>query len=117
MGTSDGKKKEYRKYGKLHFSIEGKEHVLSIYQSLLNHPEYHDYRFLPFYDFTTGENSYGGGRYIDLHISKGKTRIIAFNKVYNPYCACSTGYSCPLPPRENTLDISIEAGAMAPEEH
>ncbi|MDQ3048969.1 MAG: DUF1684 domain-containing protein, partial [Bacteroidota bacterium] len=54
--------------------------------------------------------SYGGGRYMDLRIPKGKTITLDFNQAYNPYCAYSTGYSCPIPPKENFLDLKVEAG-------
>ena len=56
--------------------------------------------------------TYGGGRYIDLTITDIKNNLIEldFNKCYNPYCAYSDGYSCPIPPDENNLKIKIEAG-------
>lgn len=54
--------------------------------------------------------TYGGGRYIDLNIPAGKTIIIDFNKAYSPSCAYNYNYSCPIPPKENDLDIAITAG-------
>ena len=70
--------------------------------------------FIPFRDATCQSESYGGGRYIDTETPKGKTLRIDFNKAYNPYCAYSIRYSCPIPPEENTLKIAIPAGEKVP---
>ncbi len=114
MPTSGPKTPEYRKYGLLQFEIAGKAYELTIFQNLssMRSPIYRDYLFLPFTDLTNGENTYGGGRYIDIRIPKGDTMIIDFNQAYNPYCAYTTGYSCPIPPEENYLDLAVEAGIM-----
>ena len=72
-----------------------------------------DYLFLPFIDDTNGEESYGGGRYIDLRIPEGDTIVIDFNKSYNPYCAYNDKYSCPIVPRINYLALEVRAGVMA----
>ena len=79
--------------------------------------EYKDYLFLPFLDDTNGEGSYGGGRYIDLRIPDSDTMIIDFNTAYNPYCAYNDRYSCPIVPRQNYLDVAIEAGVKAFKKH
>ena len=71
---------------------------------------YEDYLFLPYTDLTSGDGSYGGGKYLDLKTPEGNTIIIDFNKAYNPYCAYSHRYSCPVPPEENDLLVRIEAG-------
>lgn len=112
--TSSTVKKKYVKYGDLTFELNGKQTHLAIYQSLKlrKMPQYRDYLFLPFKDPTNGKESYGGGRYLDLKIGdlKTGTAIIDFNKAYNPYCAFADGYSCPIPPKENHLEIPIKAG-------
>lgn len=99
-------------YGIAHFSLNGAEHRLEVYQSrdLIDREEYRDYLFLPFLDGTNGEGTYGGGRYIDLRIPKGDTLVIDFNKAYNPYCVYDKKYSCPLVPRQNYLRTKVEAG-------
>ena len=66
--------------------------------------------FLPFSDLTSGNETYGGGRYIDLEIPKGKTITIDFNQAYNPYCAYNPKYSCPIVPAENELLTNVNAG-------
>jgi uncharacterized protein (DUF1684 family) len=75
-------------------------------------PKYKNYLFVPFKDMTNGKETYGGGRYLDLETTdiQNDSVILDFNKAYNPYCAYSNGYSCPIPPKENHLAVSIEAG-------
>jgi len=74
---------------------------------------YEDYLFLPFTDATNGNETYGGGRYIDLSIPNGDQIVIDFNKAYNPYCTYNKKYSCPIVPSQNALDIEIFAGVKA----
>ncbi len=114
MPTSDGTSKEYVRYAKARFSIQGEASELTLYRStdLFTNPVYRDHLFLPFMDSTNGNDTYGGGRYIDLSakdIHHGHI-IIDFNSAYNPYCAYSAGYRCPVPPTENHLPIAIKAG-------
>ena len=114
MPTSNVERsKAYLKYGELHFEIKGQKLKLSVYQNqkLIQQRKYRHHLFIPFTDLTSGNSSYGGGRYIDWEIPKeGKQVILDFNQCYNPYCAYSTGWSCPIPPEENFLDIRVEAG-------
>ncbi len=112
--TSSGQTATYTKFGELKFEIEGKSYKLAVYQSLRlrNLPQSRDYLFIPFKDLTNGKESYGGGRYLDLRMKEisGDKIYLDFNKAYNPYCAFSAGYSCPIPPKENHLKVAIEAG-------
>jgi len=112
MPTTTNRLPEYVKYGEAHFSIDGKDFVLSLFKSTqpYDEPGYEDYLFLPFTDLTSGDSSYGGGRYLDQRIPVGDTLTLDFNKAYNPYCAYNERYSCPIPPKENDLLIRIEAG-------
>lgn len=117
MKTSADTEKSYIKYAQLHFNI-GRSHChLSVYQSLTlrEMEEYKNYLFIPFKDLTSGKETYGGGRYLDILIPEGNQVVINFNKAYNPYCAYADGYYCPIPPAENTLNVEIKAGAMTPE--
>tara|TARA_B100000497_G_scaffold118886_1_gene145647 strand:- start:65877 stop:66524 length:648 start_codon:yes stop_codon:yes gene_type:complete len=112
MKTSTDRLPEYVKYGEAFFMLDKKELKLNIYQSTNHEKEegYEDYLFLPYTDLTSGDGSYGGGKYLDLKIPDGNSIIIDFNKTYNPYCAYSHRYSCPVPPEENDLLVRIEAG-------
>lgn len=102
-------------YGIAKFTLNGKDHELEIYQSpeLITQAEYEDYLFLPFTDKTNGEETYGGGRYLDLTIPKGDKIILNFNKAYNPYCAYNKKFSCPIVPKVNNLDTEIKVGVKA----
>ena len=112
MKTTTPRTPIYKKYGELHFEIDGKELKLNVYQNIeLNKkPGFDDYLFLPFSDETCGKESYIGGRYVDMKIQKNKKWTIDFNKSYNPYCAYNYKYSCPIVPLENDLAIKINAG-------
>lgn len=114
METSGGTKAMNRVYGTLSFTINDTLVRLNIYQAqnLLNVTEYKDYLFLPFTDLTSGTETYANGRYIDLttkDIVNNKV-MVDFNKAYNPYCAYTTGFNCPIPPKENDLPVAIIAG-------
>lgn len=112
MKTSTNRLPEYKKYGELYFTIDGKNLKLNIYQNidLIKKKEFKNYLFLPFTDLTCGKESYGAGRYIDVSIPKKDKIVIDFNKAYNPYCAYNYKYSCPIVPIENDLAIEIKAG-------
>lgn len=112
MKTSTERTPTYVKYGEVHFSIDDKELKLNVYKNieLSKQKKYKDYLFLPFSDLTCGNESYIGGKYIDLKIPKGNTIAIDFNTAYNPYCAYNHKYSCPRVPLENDLNIEIKAG-------
>lgn len=114
MATTTDRLPLYRKYAIVSFEIEGKEYKLSLYQNqrYMSSPSYNNELFLPFNDLSNGKESYGGGRYMNVKIPEegADTLILDFNQTYNPYCAYNKKYSCPIPPRENNLDIEIPAG-------
>ncbi|MEO8413379.1 MAG: DUF1684 domain-containing protein [Ginsengibacter sp.] len=113
MNTSSGMMKKYFQYGLLTFTMQGSLLHLYIYQSetLMQQEKYKDYLFVPFGHATSGFSSYGGGRYLDFTMAdlKNKKLVLDFNKAYNPYCAYTTGYNCPIPPKENLLTVAIHA--------
>jgi len=112
MSTSSGKLKKFRIYGKLYFNLDSIDYVLPIYQNLklMTNPLYQNYIFIPFTDLTNGKETYGGGRYIEATIPHSDIFNLDFNYCFNPYCHYTTGYNCPIPPKENFLDLRIEAG-------
>jgi len=65
-----------------------------------------------FRDATTGKESYPVGRYVDLKKLDNGNYLLDFNVAYNPACAFSEYYNCPIPPKENTLKAAIRAGEM-----
>ncbi len=112
MPTTTDRLPEYVKYGEAHFMIDDKNLKLELYQSTKHDEQegYEDYLFLPFTDLTSGDGSYGGGRFLDARIPKGDKMVLDFNKAYNPYCAYNSKYSCPIPPSVNDLLVRVEAG-------
>lgn len=116
MSTSGNTKQQYRVYGIIRFNLHDTAVALNIYQSrsLMSSEKYKEHLFIPFTDLTSGRETYDGGRYIDLSISDifNNSYTIDFNKAYNPYCAYTTGYNCPIPPKENDLPVAVKAGEL-----
>jgi len=114
MPSTGEKQNWYKKFGKLHFTIAGVAYELFVYQNqdLIRNPKYKNHLFLPFNDLTNGETTYGGGRYIDLEVPADDVLQVDFNQAYNPYCAYSPRYSCPITPLENFIKVKIEAGVQ-----
>lgn len=114
MKTSANTFKHYFKYGRLSFKVSDTDCQLFVYQSkdLMQTEKYKNYLFVPFTDLTTGDESYGSGRYLEFYMAdiQNNKLMLDFNKAYNPYCAYSPGYKCPVPPRENSLTVAIKAG-------
>jgi uncharacterized protein (DUF1684 family) len=100
------------KIGVARFTISGQSRALAVYWL----KEYSGGLFVSFRDSTSGPETYGAGRYVldtakgaDLGMSGGGL-ILDFNFSYPPSCSYDPTWSCPLPPRENWLDIPIRAG-------
>lgn len=114
--TSSGRIKYFAEYAVLKFKIKDKKFKLTVYKPLQSNPIENDWLFLPLKDLTAPHETYGGGRYLDfksVDFKNGKIEI-DFNKLYNPYCAFSDGWSCPIPPENNLLKTRIEAGEKLP---
>lgn len=65
-----------------------------------------------FRDATSGKESYELGRYVDVKKLPGGLYLLDFNFTYNPACAYSAHYNCPIPPKANVLPVPIRAGEM-----
>jgi uncharacterized protein len=72
-----------------------------------------------FRDATTGRESYPVGRYLEPDPVSGRPDeyMLDFNRAYNPTCAFSPLYNCPIPPRENVLAVPVRAGELDPGGH
>ena len=120
MPTTTDRIARYRPYGELNFEINGKRGSLTVYESvamgLQKEPE-EELLFLPFTDATSGLETYGGGRYVDIKKQDGEEWVLDFNLAYNPYCAYNGKYSCPIPPPDNRLEMRIEAGVKYDSKH
>jgi uncharacterized protein len=110
LSTSDGKEQKYLEYAFAVFRLDGIENKLLILELMEMGPQ-RGKLFLAFADETSGNETYGGGRYLDVKKVPAATSVVLdFNLAYNPYCAYNDSYSCPFPPRENILKIPISAG-------
>ncbi|RPJ10718.1 MAG: DUF1684 domain-containing protein [Deltaproteobacteria bacterium] len=103
--TNKGTNKRYIRYGKFHFSLDGKEYAVEVYKSILS-----DILFIPFKDLTNGKETYEGGRYIDAEILPGYKMVLDFNMAYFPSCAYNDKFTCAIPSKENFLNVTIKAG-------
>jgi len=90
----------------VNFEIDGNAAKLAVYQMEGDHEGY----FIPFRDETSSKETYGGGRYLEPEATANGELIVDFNLAYNPYCAYSPHFSCPIPPIENWLKVPIRAG-------
>lgn len=109
LGTK-GEIRQVIKEGFVKLDFEGTEHRVNIYKGFSRSGV--AYHSIWFTDKTTGDETYGVGRYIDFEMSEDTDSVYAidFNYAYNPYCAYSALYSCPIPRKEDYLDFLIEAG-------
>ena len=105
--TSDGKLRDAKRAGIFRFEINGVRHALTGYTFARGAS---DSVFVPFLDGTSGRESYGAGRYLDLYPEHDGTYALDFNLAYHPSCVYDARFSCPLTPAENRLPIRIEAG-------
>lgn len=110
LATNDGKEERYIEYAYAEFDFLGFHNKLLILEMIDMGPS-RGKLFLAFGDATSAEETYGAGRYLDVEKATGSNTItLDFNNAYNPYCAYSEKFSCPLPPKENLLTIPIKAG-------
>jgi len=111
METSDGRTVRYLRVVTFTFELDGEDYELAGYRQ--EHDDSGGF-FVPFRDKTTGQQSYKGGRYMELEpegeVADGDEVVLDFNLAYNPFCAFSETFSCPLPPEENWLETTVPAG-------
>jgi uncharacterized protein (DUF1684 family) len=106
MQTTTGGEQEYRRAGVVRFEVDGEAAQVTLFAS----PDT-DELFLPFRDATSGTETYGAGRYLEVEPPDERGEVeVDFNRAYNPYCAYNPEWSCPIPPGENWLAVPIRAG-------
>jgi uncharacterized protein (DUF1684 family) len=108
LTTSKGTTQPYLRYGVFNFELDGRKLRLQCYKAASNPHE--TSLFTPFTDETTGRETYGSGRYLDIEETGRDDYVLDFNLAYNPYCAYSENYVCPFPPKENRLSMKVLAG-------
>lgn len=112
MKTTTNRVEDYVKYGEVAFLLKSKQLKLNLYQKadLIGTKTEKEDLFLPFMDNSNGNQTYKGGRYVDVKLEVNNQVVIDFNAAYNPYCAYNKKYSCPIVPKENILYVSIASG-------
>jgi uncharacterized protein len=113
VATTDGKERDYYRAGTFEFTLDGKPQKLT---ALARSPRLAvgETLFIAFRDATSGHETYATGRYLDVPYRGPKApHLLDFNRAINPYCSYSPWFSCPIPPKENTLGVPIRAGEMS----
>jgi len=114
--STRGNKRRALRLGVLHFELEGKPQQLTAVRLL--EPGVGEAAISIFFrDQTTGHESYPVGRYVEPERIDGDEYVLDFNRAYNPACAYSAHYNCPIPPRENVLAAAVRAGERDPGNH
>ena len=111
--TSDGKLRPARRAGILRFELDGEPGQLTGYT--FEGADDDGSLFVPFLDATSGTETYGAGRYLDLEPDDDGSYVLDFNLAYHPSCVYDPRFSCPLTPAENRLPVRIEAGERLPD--
>src|SRR5712691_1715086 len=83
ISLSNGQKVDALRAGYFAFELEGKQIRLCAYKKRVSDTE----MFLPFKDKTSGKETYGAGRYLDLYGTSNDNYVLDFNLAYNPLCA------------------------------
>jgi uncharacterized protein (DUF1684 family) len=116
FGTK-GEERKMIRYGYFLIDFQGKQYVMNIYKTLQPdqvHPVQNSEPLsVWFTDETTGNETYGVGRYIDVGEEQPDPDFIYTincNNAYNPYCAYSARYSCAIPRKEDHLPFPVHAG-------
>jgi hypothetical protein len=109
FGTKGEERKAVR-FGYVKFNYEKEIYGLNVYKGFTKSGE--EYYSIWFTDKTTGDETYGVGRYLDFELKPdhGYLYTIDFNQAYNPYCAYSPEYSCAVPLKEDHIDLAVKAG-------
>jgi hypothetical protein len=105
--TSDGRLRPAARAGVLHFPLEGEVRTLTAYTFA---GAGNESLFVPFLDATSGRETYGAGRYLDVDVEDDGSYSLDFNLAYHPSCVYDPKFSCPLTPAENRLPVRVEAG-------
>jgi uncharacterized protein (DUF1684 family) len=112
LATSTGQLREMVQAGDLVFDANGEQRLTAF---LTHDSEGYEMLFVPFRDGTSGIETYGAGRYVEVPYEEDANQFeLDFNLAYNPSCVYSSAYDCPYPPASNRLTIDIPAGEMLP---
>jgi hypothetical protein len=108
MSLSSGARRRMRRVGVLGFTLQGRQMKLTAFVDATENDM--SRLFVPFGDLTNGTETYQGGRYLDLDRTATGIYDLDFNRAYHPFCVFNPEYECPVPPRENRLQVPVRAG-------
>ena len=108
--TTDGRLRSAERAGIFRFELSDAQLSLTAYRIAGSDGALHESLFVPFLDATSGTDTYGAGRYLDIDADDDGTWTLDFNLAYHPSCVYDPRFSCPLTPAENRLAIRVEAG-------
>lgn len=108
MPQTDGKTEQMRKVGSLGFTLGSAKYELTAFAEISDQTM--ERLFVPFGDLTNGQDTYKGGRFLNLKRTATNIYDLDFNQAYHPYCVYNPTWICPVPPRENRLPVAIPAG-------
>ena len=108
MSTSTGTRRAMRRIGVLSFTLDGQPMTLTAFAEASDTTLTR--LFVPFGDLTNQRETYRAGRYLDLDRTATGLYDLDFNRAYHPFCLFNTAYECPIPPRENHLQVQVRAG-------
>jgi uncharacterized protein (DUF1684 family) len=112
LQTSTDELRRMKRVGTLGFTINGATYSLTAFADANTNVVTR--LFVPFGDLTSGTETYRGGRYLDLDRTPTGLYDLDFNHAYHPYCVYTPSYVCPVPPRENRLQVAIRSGERLP---
>lgn len=113
LPTSQNLRRQMRRVGYLEFRLNGEPLTLTAFADA-SEPDMRRL-FVPFGDLTNKDETYQGGRYLDLPRTATNIYDLDFNRAYLPFCVYNPKYDCPLPPRENRLKTHVRAGERMPQ--
>ncbi|HEY4944157.1 MAG TPA: DUF1684 domain-containing protein [Rhizomicrobium sp.] len=112
--TSRGTDKQFFHAGDASFTLKGRRFTLPFYSGDNDPKKIKDMSSF-FMDDLTGKVTYGAGRYVDIDSFGAfppKTATIDFNNAYNPNCARSAYYTCPV--ATDAIAMEMRAGEKDP---
>ena len=105
------------RYGYFDFKRDAHINQLEVWKMMPRQNNDEAHLFVGFWDATSGQETYPGGRYLDIQELEQDVYLLDFNYAYNPYCAYSNRYSCLIPPLENRLETALTCGEKIYKEH
>jgi uncharacterized protein (DUF1684 family) len=109
FGTKGEERKAVR-YAYVKFNYKNTDYRINVYEGTTKNGSL--YYAIWFTDKTTGDETYGVGRYLDFDLNNDSEYVYTFdfNLAYSPYCSYSAKYSCAIPSKEDHIDLAIEVG-------